>query len=124
GEKRGTPAERAPTQFHSMRPADGLGHGALRRSVAWRNRVAPGPDRRNGDRRRQDTGGHLAALPERAHRARRAPGDGERLPGAARRRMDGATLYLPRANGWLHSTRPGTGRPSRTVRDGHHLRDE
>jgi preprotein translocase subunit SecA len=34
----------------------------------------------------------------------RASGDGERLSGATRRRVDGAALQLSRVNRWLHST--------------------
>jgi preprotein translocase subunit SecA len=59
-----------------------------------------------------------------AHWPRRAPGDGERLPGPSRRGMDGPTLQFSGTNGRLHSTRSGTRRSSRTVRDGHHLRYE
>ncbi len=44
---------------------------------------------RNAHRRRQDAGRDAAGLPECAVRARRARRDGERLPCAARRRMDG-----------------------------------
>ena len=41
----------------------------------------------------------LAGLSQCARRPRGACGDGERLPGQARRRMDGADLQLPRAQG-------------------------
>ena len=63
---------------HGPRPD--LGHGAVRRAADRRHRAAPGADRRDGDRRRQDAGRHAAALPERARRPRRAPRHRQRLP--------------------------------------------
>ncbi len=44
----------------------------------------------------------LPGVPQRPHRARRAPGDRQRLPGPARRRVDGTDLQLPRAHRRLH----------------------
>ena len=66
-------------------------------------RAAPGQDRRDGDRRGQDAGRHHAALLERAHRPRRPPGHGERLPRAPRRRMDGARSTSSSASRWAAS---------------------
>ncbi len=54
-----------------------------------------GHHRRDEDRRGQDPGRDAADLPQRADRPRRAPGDGQRLPGPPRRAVDGADL--PRA---------------------------
>ncbi len=51
-----------------------------------------GQDRRDEDRRGQDPRRHRPALPERAHRPRRASGHRQRLPGAPRRAVDGAHL--------------------------------
>ena len=65
-------------------PADGR-HGAARRQ-----------DRRDAHRRGQDPDGDAAGLPEFAQRPRRPPGDGQRLPRAARRRVDGPALPVPR----------------------------
>src|SRR5881409_1585889 len=119
-------ARRLKERQHSftVRSADGLGHGALRCAAARRSRFAPGPDRGNGDWRRQNFGRDAAALLKCSHRARRAPGDGERLSGATRCGMDGATLRFPRAHRWLHRTRSGARCSPRTIRDGHHLRNE
>ena len=64
-----------------------------------------GTHRGDEDRRGQDAGRHPAALPERAHRQGRAPGHGERLPGAPRRPVDGPGLPLPRPVGGLDHPR-------------------
>ena len=73
-------AEDAPLR----RPADRR-HGAARRQ-----------DRRDAHRRGQDADGDAAGLPQLARRQGRARRHRQRLPGAARRRMDGAALHLPR----------------------------
>src|SRR5262249_30097254 len=52
GEKRRAPAQGSRTDLHGVRSADGLGHGALRRAIAWRYRFAQGPNRGDGHRRR------------------------------------------------------------------------
>jgi preprotein translocase subunit SecA len=49
------------------RPADHLGHGALRRAADRRHHAAPGQGGGDGHRRGEDAGRHPAALPERAH---------------------------------------------------------
>ncbi len=64
-------------EFTRLRPTDDLEHGALRRAAHRRHRFASRAHLGNGDRRRQDAGRDAAALSERAHRPRRAPGDGE-----------------------------------------------
>ena len=66
---------------------------------------APRQDRGNGHRRRQDARRDPAALSQCAHRPRRAPRHGERLPRPPRRRMDGAALRFPRPDRRLHSAR-------------------
>ena len=40
-------------------------HAAFRRAVDRRHRLAPGQDRRDANRRRQDAGGDVAGLPQR-----------------------------------------------------------
>ncbi len=72
---------------------------ALRRPVDRRHRAAPGQDRRDADRRGQDAGRDARGLLERADRQRRAHRDGQRVPRAARRGLDGARLPVPRARG-------------------------
>ena len=88
-------------------------HAALRRAADRRHGAAPGQDRRNEDRRRQDAGRHAAGLPERAGRPRRARGHGQRLPGQARRRVDGQDLPLPGPDGRRHRARSGRRRAAR-----------
>ncbi len=75
GGARGRAPHARPAPFR--RPA-GRRHGAARRQ-----------DRRDEDRRGQDPGRHPACLPQRAHRQGRARRHRQRLPGPARRRMDG-----------------------------------
>ena len=79
----------------------------LRRAVDRRHGAAPGQDRRDEDRRRQNAGGHAGLLSERAGRPRRARGHGERLPGQARRRVDGQDLRVPGPHRGRHRPRPG-----------------
>ena len=58
--------------------------------------LAPGQDRRDAHRRRQDAGGDAARVSECAVGQGRARGDRQRLPGQARFRVDGAHLRLSR----------------------------
>ena len=81
GARGGAPGAR-PAAF---RRADDRRHGAARRQ-----------DRRDEDRRGQDAGRDAAGLPQRAGRQGRACRHRQRLPGAARRRVDGPGLRLPR----------------------------
>ena len=73
-----------------------LQHAPLRRAADRRHGAAPRQDRRDAHRRGQDAGRHAAGLPQRAGRQGRARRHGQRLPRAARRRLDGAHLPLPR----------------------------
>src|SRR2546430_4670406 len=77
GKKRSPAIKRPEAHFHRLRSADGLEHGALRRAIARRGRLAPRADRGDGDGRRQDARGDIAALPQCAHRSRRASGYGQ-----------------------------------------------
>ena len=107
------------------RARPGLGHGAVRRAAHRRRRAAPGQDRGDGDRRRQDAGRHPAALSQRPGRPRRAPGHGEQLPGPPRLAVDGARLLLPRPHRRLpRRYRALVARPPRRLPGGHHLRHQ
>ena len=88
------PSDRAPGDVQRLRSADDVEHGALRCAAHRRDRSASRPHRGNGDRRRQDAGRDVAALSECAHRPRRAPRDGERLPRPPRRGMDGRSFTV------------------------------
>ncbi len=65
------------------------GHAPLRRAADRRHGAAPRQDRRDAHRRRQDAGRDAARLPQCARRQGRARGHRQRLPGQARRRVDG-----------------------------------
>ena len=69
---------------------------------------------RDEDRRRQDPGRHPARLSQRPGRRRRACGDGQRLSGQARQRMDGPDLPLPGPERGLHRPWPGRRRAQAT----------
>ena len=71
-------------------------HAPLRRAADRRHGPAPGQDRRNAHRRRQDPGRDAAGVPQRAGRQGRARGHRQRLPGPPRRRLDGQALQLAR----------------------------
>ncbi len=102
-----------------------LGHGALRRPAHRRHRAAPGEDRRNGDRRRQDAGGDAAHLPQCAARDGRPPRHGQQLPGAPRLPVDGPSLPVARAHRRLHRRyRAGLARTPRRLPVRRHLRDQ
>ena len=87
------------------RAGSGLGDDSVRRAVDRRHGAPFRPDRGNGDGRRQDAGGDFPGLSQRADRARRACGDGQRLPGRARQRMDGRDLPLSQPDRRLHPAR-------------------
>ena len=74
----------------------------LRRPAHRRHGAPRRQDRRDEDRRGQDPGRHAAGRPQRPHRPRRPRRHGQRLPGQARRRVDGPDLHLPRPDGRLH----------------------
>ena len=77
--------------FAVVREAVPAGHrpAPLRRPAHGRRRAALRLDRRDEDRRGQDPRLHPARLPQRRERQRRAPRHRQRLPGQARRRVDG-----------------------------------
>ena len=96
----------------------------LRRAADRRRDPAPRQHRRDEDGRGQDAGRHAAGLSERAHRARRAHRHRERLPGAARRRVDGRGPPLPRALGRRDRARSDGSAAPRGLRLRHHLRHQ
>ena len=67
--------------------------------------AAPGEDRRDAHRRGQDAGGDAARLPECAAGRGRARRHRERIPGAARRGLDGPGVPLPRPHRRRHQER-------------------
>ena len=81
------------------------GPAPFRRAADGRDRAASRHDRRDEDRRRQDAGRDLAGLSQCAGRQGRACRHGQRLPGEARRRVDGADLPASRPDGRLHRPR-------------------
>ena len=87
-----------PEAFAAVREASQrqAGPAALRRAAHRRHRPAPGQDRRDEDRRRQDAVGDAAAVPQRARGQGRAPDHRQRLPGQARRAVDGPGLRRAR----------------------------
>ena len=99
-------------------------HAALRRAADRRHGAAPGQDRRDAHRRRQDAGRDAAGLPECAARQGRARRHGQRIPGAARRGLDGPGLPLPRPDGRRDQERPDRRREARRLRVRHHLRHQ
>ena len=68
--------------------------------------------------------GVLRRLPERAGRQGRAHRHGQRLPGQARRRVDGPDPPVPRPRGRRDPGRDGAGTASQAVRRRHHLRHQ
>ncbi len=74
--------------------------------------------------RRQDAGRHAGRLLERPGRPRRARGDGQRLPGPPRRRMDEPAVSRAGDDGGGDSVGDGFGRAPEDVRLRHHLRNE
>ena len=103
----------------------GAGPAPLRRAAHGRHGAALRLDRRNEDRRGQDARLHPARLPQRPRRARRAHGDGQRVPGHPRLRVDGPGPPLARPDGRPHRLRHR--RPRRQagrLRRGHHVRHE
>ena len=76
----------------------------LRRAARRRHGAARGQDRRDEDRRGQDAGRHAARLPQRPFGPRRPCGHGERLPGHARRGVDGPRSTDSSAFRWASSS--------------------
>ncbi len=99
-------------------------HASLRRPADRRHGPPPGQDRRDEDRRGQDPRRDDARLPERPDRPRRPRRDRERLPGPARRRVDGQDLPVPRPDGRLHPEQPARRRAQEGLRLRRHLRDQ
>ena len=83
-----------------------------------------GKHRRNEDRRRQNAGRHAAGLPQRARRPRRPRRHRQRLPGQARRRMDGPDLQIPRPHRRRHRARPRRRAAPAGIRLRRHLRHQ
>ena len=103
------PADRGVRRHPRGGPA---GHrpAPLRRAAHGRRRPALRLDRRDEDRRGQDPRLHPARLPQRPHRQGRAPHHRQRLPGQARRRVDGPDPPVARAStvGLVVARRPTT----------------
>ena len=92
-----------PRGDHAARLRDGArgggadaGPAALRRADRGRGGPPPGLDRGDGDGGREDAGRHSRPVPERARGQAGVPRHRQRLPGAARLRVDGTDLHLPR----------------------------
>ena len=101
------------------------GPASLRRPAHGRDGPALRLDRRDEDRRGQDPRVHAARLPQRARRAGRAHGDGERVPRHPRLRVDGTGPPLARAHGGSHRLRHRRSRPQAgRLRGGRHLRHQ
>ena len=96
----------------------------LRRAADRRHGAAQRQDRRDAHRRRQDAGRDAAGLPERARRQGRPRRHGQRLPRAARRRLDGPALPLPRPHRRRQPVADGARRQAGRVRRRHHLRHQ
>ena len=78
---------------------------ALRRAANRRRGAPRGQDRRDADGRGQDARRHASGLPERALGRGRPRRHRQRLPGAARRAVDGRRLRHARADGGHASAR-------------------
>ncbi len=100
------------------------GHASLRRADGRRHGAAPGQDRRDAHRRRQDPGRHVAGLPQCAGRQGRARGHRQRLPGTARLRADGQVVQLPRPDRGRGVSGHGSRRQVRRLPRRHHLRHQ
>ena len=98
-------------------------HAALRRADRRRSRHGRGRDRRDADRRGQDAGGGDAGGAQRAGRPRRPRPHLQRLPGAARRRVDGAGLSGARALRGVRAAGHGACGPAAGLSRGCDLRD-
>ena len=99
-----------PEAFALTREAARRSHrpAPLRRAADRRHGAARRGDRRDEDRRGQDADGDPGRLPQHARGRQRPPRHRQRLPGAARRRMDEADLR--RARGQRRRD-PGRRRP-------------
>ena len=123
----GTDARRPAGPGLRHRARGGQAHARpapFRRADDRRHGPAPGQDRRDEDRRRQDAGRHACRLPQRPAAARRPRRHGQRLPRQARRRMDGPHLQVPRPDRRLHRARARRRPAARAVRLRRHLRHQ
>ena len=100
------------------------GPAAFRRAADRRHGAAPGQDLRDEDRRGQDAGRHASRLSQRARRQGRPRRHRQRLPGQARRRMDGPDLQVPRPHRRRHRPRARRRPAARAVRLRRHLRHQ
>ena len=124
--RRGRP-RRPAARGVRLRPRGGQAdarHAPLRRPDDRWHGAPRGPDRRDEDGRGQDAGGHAAALPERPGRRQRPPGDGQRLPGPPRRRLDGAGLPGARHLGRRDPEHDARRRAPRRLQLRRHLRHQ
>ena len=97
---------------------------ALRRAADGRDRAPRGRHRRDEDRRGEDLRRERAALPQRAHGRERPPGDRQRLPRQARRRVEPARLRPARGHGFRDREHDAVRAPQGGLRGRHHLRHE
>ena len=119
----GRPALRG-VRGRTRRRQAGAWHAAVRRAGHGRHRAPRRRHRRDEDRRGQDARRHHAHVPQRSRRQGRAPGHGQRLPGQARRRVDGSGLSLHGPHRRRHPGQHGPGRAPRDVRRRHHVRHQ
>ena len=116
----GRDPRRPPARGLRRRPRGRAAHAGpapLRRAAGRRHGPARGRHRRDADRRRQDPGRHAARLSERADRQGRPRHHRQRLPGPARRRVDGPGLPRPRADRRRHRPRPARGASEKVAYD-------
>ncbi len=104
--------------------APSSGRAAVRRADDGRGGAAPGTDRGNEDRRRQDPRERAGSVPQRTRRAGRAHRHGQRLPRRARRRVDGTGVPAAGRLGRRHPRPDGQRPPQGVLREGHHLRHQ
>ena len=88
-------------------------HAPLRRAADRRHGAAQRQDRRDAHRRGQDARRHAARVSQCAHRQGRAHRHRQRLPRAARCRLDGPHLPLPRPDRRREPVADGARRRSR-----------
>ena len=122
GGPRGDPAGGLRARPRGVAPHPGA--ATLRRPARRGRRAAPRRDRRDDDGRGQDARRDAAALPERALGATRLPRDGERLPRAPRRELDGPDLRVHGAHLRCDPEQHGLADACRHLRPRHRLRDE
>ena len=132
---RRAPRARGRRRASGQHPARSLRAGArgrpenarrahLRRAAHGGRRPAQGPDHRDEDGRRQDPRERPRGVPEQPDGQGRARHHGQRLPGRARRRVDGPHLQAPRGERRGHPQPDGQRPAQRGLREGHHLRHE